>query len=237
MVDLGKEEFAYHADSLDGKITILLADDHPLWRKALRGVLDEQEDLKVIAEASDGKEAVQLASQLLPRVVVMDIAMPELNGLEATREIKRKCPDIAVLVLTVHSEDTIIKGVLEAGAAGYLVKNVYDEEVIQAIRSIALGEAVLSNDIFQRVLQQALRYPTNKVQLEHGEKLTVREQEILKLATEGMTNKAIAMKLDLSVGTVKIYFTRIFSKLRVGSRTEAVILGLQAGYIDIPKPK
>ena len=140
-------------------------------------------------------------------------------------------------MLTVHSEDTIIKGVLEAGAAGYLVKNVYDEEVIQAIRSIALGEAVLSNDIFQRVLQQALRYPTNKVQLEHGEKLTVREQEILKLATEGMTNKAIAMKLDLSVGTVKIYFTRIFSKLRVGSRTEAVILGLQAGYIDIPKPK
>lgn len=218
--------------SLDDKITILLADDHPLWRKALRDVLDKQDDFTVIAEASDGNETVKLATQLLPRVVVMDITMPELNGLEATREIKRKCPNTAVLVLTVHAEDTIVEGVLEAGAAGYLVKNVFDDEVIQAIRAIALGEAVLSNDIFQRVLRQAIRCPKHRVRLEHGEELTVREQEILNLAADGMTNQEIATKLDLSVGTVKIYFTRIFSKLQVGSRTEAVILGLQAGYIN-----
>lgn len=228
MAGSGKEEGVNTPGSPGDKITILLADDHPLWRKALRDVLDKQDDFAVVAEANDGREAVKLAAKLLPRVVVMDITMPELNGLEATREIKKKCPETAVLVLTVHAEDTIVEGVLEAGAAGYLVKNVFDDEVIQAIRAIALGEAVLSDDIFRRVVRQSVRRPKKCVRLEHGEKLTVREQEILNLAAEGMTNKEIATKLGLSVGTVKIYFTRIFSKLQVGSRTEAVILSLQA---------
>lgn len=215
------------------KITILLADDHPLLRKALRDILEPQEDFEIIAEASDGKEAVRLAIELVPDVVIMDISMPELNGLEATRQIKAKRSNIAILVLTVYSDSERILGILEAGAAGYLTKSVFGDEIVAAVRSVVAGETVLATPVFQQVLKHALRYMTKPLVLEGGEKLTTRELEILKLAARGMSNKDIARELNLSLRTVKGYLVEIFAKLKVGSRTEAVITGLRAGFLTL----
>ena len=166
-------------------------------------------------------------------MVIMDITMPKLNGLEATRQIKAKCPGIAILVLTVHSDSDHILGILETGAAGYLTKTVFGEEVIHAVRGVASGEAVLSTPILQQVLKNALRLRSKPLNLDAGEKLTSRDLGILKLAARGMSNKDIALKLDLSPRTVKVYLANIFSKLRVGSRTEAVITGLRAGFLTL----
>jgi NarL family two-component system response regulator LiaR len=215
----------------DKKITILMADDHPLFRKAVRDVLEKRPDFRVIAEANDGEEAVRLAIELMPQVVIIDISMPLLNGLEATRQIKAKCPAIAVLVLTVHNDIEHILGILEAGAGGYLTKSASDEEVVTAIRSIAAGETVIATPIFQQVLKHTLRYPIKSLGLEGKVSLTARELEVLKLAARGLSNKDISLKLDLSLRTVKGYMVEIFSKLHVSSRTEAVIVGLRAGLI------
>lgn len=221
------------AETDAGKITILLADDHPLIRQALKSVLEKQSDFEVVAEASDGEQAVRLAAELTPDVVIMDVGMPKLNGLESTRQIKAMCPQIAVLVLTIHSDDQYILGFLQAGAAGYLMKSVFDNEVVQAIRAVVAGEMVLSPSVGQRLLQHAARYPIKPVMLEAGEKLSPRELEILKMAACGMSNKDIAQQLGLSLRTVKGRLGDIFSKLRVGSRTEAVITSLRAGFISL----
>ncbi|MBA7651405.1 Transcriptional regulatory protein DegU [subsurface metagenome] len=215
------------------KITIILADDHPLLRQALANVLNKEADFKIVAEAGDGEEAVKLATELVPDVVIMDISMPKLNGLEATRQIKAKCPNIAILALTVHSDSEHILGILEAGAAGYLTKTVFGEEVIHAVRGVASRETVLSAPILQQILKHALPLMTKSMNLDVREKLTAREMGILKLAAKGMSNKDIALKLDLSPRTVKGYLADIFSKLGVGSRTEAVITGLRAGFLTL----
>ena len=215
------------------KTAILLVDDHPLLRQALRDLLEKEGDFEIVAEAGDGEEAVRLATKLVPDVVIMDIGMPKLNGLEATQRIKAACPNTAVLVLTVHSDDQYILGILQAGAAGYLVKSVFGDEVVQAIRAVVTGDMVLSPPIAQRLLKHAARYPTRPVLLEAGEKLSTRELEILKLTALGMANKDIALALGLTLRTVKGYLADIFSKLRVGSRTEAVITGLRAGFLSL----
>jgi NarL family two-component system response regulator LiaR len=215
------------------KITILLVDDHPLLREALRSVLVKEKDFVIVGEAGDGEEAVKLALELKPKVVIMDISMPKLNGLEATRQIKSSSPDISVLALTVHTEDDYILDILQAGAAGYLIKNVYGKEVVQAIKAVASGDMVLSPAIGKNLLKHASRYPTKSIMLESGDKLSVRELEVLKLAAQGRSNNDIAEALNINQRTVKGYLTEIFSKLRVGSRTEAVITGLRAGYISI----
>jgi two-component system, NarL family, response regulator LiaR len=214
-----------------GKISILLVDDHPLLRQAIKDVLLKQEDFEIVAEAADGEEAVQLALKLKPKVVVMDISMPKMNGLEATRRIKEKSPEIIILALTVHTEDEYILDILQSGAGGYLIKNVFGDEVVQAVRAIAAGDMVLSPLIGQHLIKHAARHPTKPLMLEAGEKLTTREQEVLKLVAQGKSNKEIAKTLDLNLRTVKGHLTEIFSKLRVGSRTEAVITGLRAGFI------
>lgn len=216
-----------------GRTTILVADDHPLLRHSIRSVLEKQADFEVVAEAGDGEEAVKLADKFEPDVVIMDIGMPKLDGMEATRRIKAAHPKIAVLVLTIHSDDQHILGILQAGAAGYLTKSVFGEEVVQAVRGVVAGEMVLSPLIGHRLLKYVARYPTKAVLLETGEKLSARELEIVKLAARGMTNKDIAAQLGLSLRTVKGYLTNIFSKLRVGSRTEAVIAGLRTGFLSI----
>jgi len=213
--------------------TILLADDHPLFRQSIRIVLEKEPDFQIIGEAGDGEEAVRLVNELHPDVVLMDITMPRLDGLEATRKIKASHPDIAVLVLTIHSDDQHIIGILEAGAAGYLTKSVFGEEVVQSVRGVVAGEMVLSQSIGQRLLEQAARYPTKPVPLQTGEKLTTRELQIIKLAARGMSNKEIAADLGLTIRTVKGHLANIFSKLNVGSRTEAVIAGLKVGFLSI----
>jgi DNA-binding NarL/FixJ family response regulator len=215
------------------KITIMLADDHPLLRQALADILNKQADFEIIAEAGDGEEAVKLATELVPDVVIMDISMPKLKGLEATRQIKAKCPNVAILVLTVHSDSEHILGILEAGAAGYLTKTVFGEEVINAVRGVASGETVLSAPILQQILKHAVQFAPQPFELDTGDKLSSRQLGILKLAARGMSNKDIALKLDLSPRTIKSYLSEIFSKLRVGSRTEAVITGLRAGFLTL----
>jgi len=223
-------------DSTQGypkRISIVLADDHPLVRQALRNVLDQQADFEIVAEVGDGDEVVKVTSELVPDVVIMDISMPKLNGLEATRQIKAKHPEIAILVLTVHGEAEHVLGLLEAGAAGYLTKSVFGEEVVQSIRAVVAGETVLSPASSHQILRHALRLMTKPSRLDPNVKISARELQILKLAATGMSNKEIALNLDLSVRTVKGYLVDIFSKLGVASRTEAVIVSLRAGLLTL----
>jgi len=215
------------------KISIIIADDHPLLRQALKSVLEKQPDFKIIAEATDGEEAVKLATELVPDVIVMDISMPKLDGLDATRQIKEKCPNIAVLVLTVYDDSEHVLAILEAGASGYLTKSVFGEEVICAVRGVAAGETVLSAQISRQVIRYAIRYRVKPLLTGSGEKLTARELSILKLTARGLSNKEIAQALDLSPRTVKGYLAGVFSKLSVASRTQAIIKGLRSGLLSV----
>jgi NarL family two-component system response regulator LiaR len=216
-----------------GKISILIADDHPLLRKALRDLLGKQPDLQIVAEAEDGEMAIELADKLLPDVIIMDIAMPKLNGLEATRHIKAKHPNIAILVLTVHDDSEHILSILDAGAAGYLTKRVFGEDIIAAIRLIVAGESVLTAPVLKQVMKHTIKFPTKVSKRPEHEVLTNRELDILKMAAQGISNKDIATRLNLSLRTIKGHMVEIFSKLNVGTRTEAVIKGLRSGLLNI----
>ena len=213
------------------KARIMLADDHPLLREALRNVLEKQPDFEIIAEARDGEEAVKLAAKLIPDIVIMDISMPRLNGLEATKQIKANCPRIAVLILTVHDDSEHILGLLQAGASGYLTKGAYGDEVINAVRALVYGETVLSAAVSREILKYAFRHITKPLNLDLGNKLTARDVEILRLLTKGISNKDIAFRMGLSLRTVKGYLSDLFLKLNVASRTEAVIVGLRKGIL------
>ncbi len=215
------------------KTSIILADDHPIVRKALRNDLEKEVDFIVLAEAGDGEEAVTLVSELIPDVVIMDIGMPRINGIEATRQIKSTHPDIIVLVLTVYDDVEHILGILESGADGYLTKNILVEDIIKSIRSVVAGETVLSPQVFQQVLKYALRHSIKPIRLDTGVKLTARELEILQLIARGISNKEIANELNISSRTVKSHMVDIFRKLDVSSRTEAVITSLRIGFINI----
>jgi DNA-binding NarL/FixJ family response regulator len=215
------------------KTSIILADDHPIVRKALKNDLEKEADFIVLAEAGDGEEAVRLVSELTPDVVIMDIGMPKVNGIEATRQIKAAYPDTFVLVLTVYDDTEHILGILESGADGYLTKNILVEDIIKSIRSVVAGEAVLSPQVFQQVLKYALRHSTKSVRLDTGIKLTTRELEILRLIAKGISNKEIANEINISARTVKSHMVDIFRKLNVSSRTEAVITSLRIGLINV----
>lgn len=215
------------------KTRIVLADDHPLLRQALRDVLEKQPDFEVIAEASNGEEAVKLATEMLPDAVIMDISMPVLNGLEATKQIKATNPSIAVLVLTVHSDSEHILSILRAGAGGYLTKSVYGDEVIHAVRALVSGETVLSPAVSQQIFKYAFQHSSKPKDLGTGSTLSSRELEVLHLAAKGISNKDIAQRLDLSLRTVKGYLANLFQKLNVASRTEAVIICLKKGILTL----
>jgi DNA-binding NarL/FixJ family response regulator len=214
-------------------VSVLIADDHPLVRNALKNLINNHPGMKVIAEACNGEEAVTLAKALQPNVVVMDISMPVMNGLEATRQIKASYPGIAILVLTVHTDKEHILGILEAGAAGYLTKVAFDDDILCAIQSIATGEAVLTPSILQQLLLSQPAEMKKPGAPSAGYRLNSREIMILKLAAQGLSNKNIAAKLNLTEGTIKSYLVDIFSKINVSSRTEAVIVGLKAGFISL----
>jgi NarL family two-component system response regulator LiaR len=214
-------------------IRILVADDHPLMRHALITFLQKQPDFKIVAEAGNGEEAMKYAFELVPDVIIMDISMPVLNGLEATRLIKAKNPEIAILVLTVHTDSEHVLSILEAGAAGYLTKSVFGNEIINSIRSVVAGEAVLTPAILQQIVKKVPRKTDKPVVLDAHKTPTARELEVLKLAAGGRSNKDIALQLNVSVRTVKSYLADIFSKLGVGSRTEAVMAGLRSGLLSM----
>jgi DNA-binding NarL/FixJ family response regulator len=216
-----------------GKIRILLADDHALVREGTRELLEQEEDLEVVAEAEDGQEAVRLANRLHPEVVLMDIAMPKLNGIEATKQIKATHPDTAVLMLTAYDDDQYIFALLEAGAAGYLLKTVGSGELVKAVRAVHAGESVLSPSIARKVVDHFAR-PTSELREEPADgALTEREMEVLELAAKGMTNREIAQALSLSIRTVQAHLTNVFGKLGVGSRTEAVLYALREGWLTL----
>lgn len=215
------------------KIRILLADDHAVVREGTKELLNRQEDLQVVAEASDGKEAVQLAISERPDVVVMDFAMPKLNGIEAARQIKAIIPATAILVLTAYDSDQYIFGFLEAGAAGYLLKDVHVNELIRAIRAVYAGESILHPAIARKVIDRFILPTETRAGGDVLDELTERELDVLRLAAKGMSNRQIATELTISSRTVQTHLNNIFNKMGVGSRTEAVISGLRKGWLTL----
>ena len=218
------------------KIKILLADDHPLMRTALRHLLEQETDLEVIGEVGNGLEAVELTEQTSPDVVIMDISMPVMNGVEATRQIKARSPLTLVLILTVHTDINTIFGILQAGASGYLVKSIFGPEVIRTIRTLLDGDLVLAPSVSQELLKHALRHmeepvPPPREKLREG--ISPKGMEILALAARGLSNKEIGTNLGLSEATVKGYFVEIFAHLNVRSRTEAVFVSLKSGILNL----
>jgi len=187
--------------------------------------------MEVVGEAGDGEEAVKLANELKPDVIVMDIRMPKLNGIEATKKIKELEPSIAVLVLTAYENDQYIFALLEAGAAGYLLKGVRVQEVIEAIRAVYAGESVLHPVIARRVINRVVAPVPAEAPV--SEPLSEREMEVLKLAAKGISNKDIADELFLSPRTIQAHLGNIFNKLGVASRTEAILHGLRKGWLTL----
>jgi NarL family two-component system response regulator LiaR len=216
-----------------GNISILLGEDHLITRQGIRRLLEDERGFTVLGEASNGEEAVQMASELQPDVIIMDIAMPKLNGIEATRQIKLLNPRIGVLILSAYDDDEYVFAMLKAGAAGYLLKSVSGDELIRAVKAIHKGEPVLDPVIAKKVMNYFKLPDKAPVSGEDSEHLSDRELDIIKLAAKGLTNKEIADKLHLSYRTVEGHMRDVFNKLGVGSRTEAVLFGLKKGWFSL----
>lgn len=206
------------------KISVLLVDDHSLVRRGFRRILEDEPDIVVVGEADDGAESIQLAEKLRPRVVVMDCALPGMSGLVATRRILEKFPETAILMLSMHSEDTLVRQALDAGARGYILKNAVDLELVMAIRRVAKGETVLD--------PQVSRPAALKGERDYG--LTVRELEILQLIVDGKSNKEIASQLELSVNTVAVHRANIMDALGIHKTAELVVYAIRNGLVNIP---
>lgn len=208
-------------------IRVVLADDHSVVRKGVREFLEEEPDIDVIGEASDGLQAVELATELQPDVIVMDIKMPQLSGVDATKRIRTAAPKVRVLALTAYDDDPYIFGLLEAGASGYVLKTAESSELIRAIRAVAAGQSALDPAIAPRIIARVAQ------PVPVAESLTERELEVLRLAARGLTNKQIGHDLDISDRTVQNHLANIYTKLGVASRTEAVTAALQRGMLRL----
>jgi len=219
------------------KIKILIADDHAVVREGTRQILEQEPDLEVVGEACDGEEAVKLAGSARPDVAIVDIAMPKVDGIEATKQIKTLYPSIAVLILSAYDDDQFVFNLLEAGAAGYLLKSIRSHELIEAIRAVYAGESVLHPVIARKVLNRFAPVSGQPQGQKPTEVLSEREIEVLRLATQGLSNRDIANGLCLSLRTVQAHLGHIFNKLQVSSRTEAVVRALKEGWVtldDVP---
>jgi len=214
------------------KIRILLADDHTILRSGIRSLLEDEPGLSVIGEAEDGRTAVAMACKLKPDVAIMDIAMPLLNGLEATRQIKMQCPGVKVLILSMHDNEEYIRQVLEAGAMGYILKDAAARELISAIQSVYRGEAVLSPAVTRLVIEDYLRWGGTRPQ-EETDSLSPREREVLQLIAEGYTNKQIAEILSISIKTVQAHRNNLMQKLDLHDRGELIKYAIQKKIIEI----
>jgi len=206
------------------KITVLLVDDHSLVRRGFRRMLEDEADMEVLGEAGDGEQAVKLARDLNPQVVVMDCALPGMNGLQATRQIIENSPDVAVLMLSMHTESTWVRQAIDAGAKGYVLKNAMDLELSAAIRKVAAGETVFDPTVEQQPLLKG----------ERGGGLTQRELEVLQMIVEGKSNKEIATVLDLSANTIAVHRANIMNTLGIHKTAELVVYAIRTGLVNVP---
>ncbi len=208
-------------------IRVLLADDHAMVRKGFRMILEAQPDMEIAGEAGNGREAVELAEKLHPDVVVMDVAMPELNGIEATRRLAASSPHTRILALSMHKDSVYVREILRAGARGYLLKDSIDTDLISAVRAVAKGDGYISPGVSDAVLSDYRRHVTDPIDL-----LTSREREVLQMIAESKTNKEIAVALNLSVYTVEAHRGKIMEKLNLHSTGELVRFAVRHGLVD-----
>ena len=216
------------------KTTVLVADDHTILRQGIKSLLANEEEIEVIGEAKNGREALTIIEETLPDVILMDIAMPGLNGLEATRRIKKKFPRMKVLVLTMYTNEEYIFQILNAGANGYLVKETAFQDLISAIKAVYKNEAFMSPSISKKVINSYIKRAQND-EKETCEILTTREREILQLIAEGNSSKKIAELLFISPKTVETHRTHIMDKLNIHNRTGLVKYAIRKGIVDVDK--
>jgi two-component system, NarL family, response regulator NreC len=208
-------------------IRILLADDHAMVRKGFRLILETQPDIEIVGEAANGREAIEQAGKKHPDVIVMDVAMPELNGIEATRRLSSLAPRTRVLALSMHKDSVYVREILRAGARGYLLKDSIDSDLVNAVRAVAKGDGYLSPAVSDAVLSDYRRHVTDPLDL-----LTTREREVLQMIAEGKTNKEIASTLNLSVYTVDAHRGKVMEKLNLHSTGELVRFAVRNGLVD-----
>ena len=222
-----------------GKIRVILAEDHAVVRQGTKHLLDRYPDIEVIGEAHDGEQAVTLVKELQPDVAIMDVRMPRMSGIEATRRVKADFPEVAVLALTAHDDDEYVFALLESGANGYLLKTAEIEELVKAIRAVHAGQPALDPLITQKVVSQFMNgksLPDVMAQVgDEMDGLTSRELEVLRMVAQGLTNKEVAQQLFISDRTVQAHLSSIFSKLQVSSRTEAVMHAIRKGWITVDR--
>ena len=209
---------------MSDKITVLLADDHSLVRRGFRRILEDDPSIVVVGEASDGEEAIRLAGELQPRVIVMDCAMPGTSGLIATRRILERDPDIAILMLSMHAEETLVRQAMEAGARGYILKSALDLDLAAAVNRIAAGETVLDPKVSRPAALKG----------ERTHSLTPREIQVLQLICDGHSNREIAKKLDLSANTVAVHRANIMNALDIHKTAELVVYAIHNGLVTLP---
>jgi DNA-binding NarL/FixJ family response regulator len=203
------------------EISVLLADDHALVRRGFRRILEDDPYIRVVGEASNGIEAIDMASKLRPKVVVMDLAMPELDGVQATKEILKHVSGTAVLVVSMHADDSYLRNALDAGARGYLLKNAIDVDLVGAVKAVAEG---------RRYLGAGLKYPSAESD-DELDKLTARERQVLQLIAQGKSNKEIAALLDLSVNTVSVHRANLMEKMNIHRTAELVLFAIRKGLV------
>ena len=206
------------------EISVLLVDDHSLVRKGFRRILEDDREIRVVGEAADGVEAVKVAQELKPQVIVMDMAMPGLNGMQACIEILKVLPNTAILMLSMYSEENYVRNALDAGAKGYILKDAMDIDLASAVKQVAAG---------QKVIAPGLLSSTQEPDADHG-KLTNRERQILQLIAEGKSNKEIAILLDLSVNTVSVHRANLMEALGIHRTAELVLYAVRKGLVQIP---
>ena len=209
---------------MEKKITVLLVDDHSLVRRGFRRMLEDEPDMEVVGEAGSGEDSIKLAKELHPQVVVMDCALPGMNGLQATREILEDAPHTAILMLSMHTESTWVRQAIEAGAKGYILKNALDLELGAAIRKVAAGETVFDPQVEQRSVLKG----------ERSAALTHRELQVLQMIVDGKSNKEIATALELSANTVAVHRANIMNSLGIDKTAELVVYAIRAGLVSVP---
>jgi DNA-binding NarL/FixJ family response regulator len=209
---------------MEKKITVLLVDDHSLVRRGFRRMLEDEADMEVVGEAGNGEDSIKLAKELRPQVVVMDCALPGMNGLQATRQIMEDSPETAVLMLSMHTESTWVRQAIEAGAKGYVLKNAMDLELGAAIRKVAAGETAFDPQVEQRSVLKG----------ERSAALTQRELEVLQMIVDGKSNKEIATALDLSANTVAVHRANIMNSLGIHKTAELVVYAIRSGLVNVP---